>query len=548
MVLKGFNDLTIFSSNGSSINHASFDIQGSNNIIIRNIVFDELWEWDEATNGDYDVNDWDYIVVQNGSDRIWIDHCTFYKAYDGIVDVKTNTTANDSNVTVSWCEFLPGSQNNTFFNAMMDAMAANPDNYPYYKSLLDSGMTEEQIWWYAYGQKKTHLLGQSDDATQNVGLKVTLANNYYYNSMDRMPRLRYGDSHVYNCVMDAQELYDARLSIKNAEAAKHIVSNGAASTCDGQLLVENSYISGIMNALNSGNGSSPSGYINAVNSLYYVNGTRYALTPKVNTTKAGEQVKVLDADAFVENLPYSDYALYDAADLYSLVVPYAGAGKLNLTVLQWEKGAYKDSTWTLPTDDSDYDNAGLPEYVVTTDGVVVIGEGVAVGVPSGTTFKDSNGKAIAEGMVYVKAVIQENSPLKNKISVPSDGGAQYYDVILVDAAGNKVTIASGELILIFKYPAGTNKSDYSFKVYHGLDNNKVEQLGTSCIDTGVKVSVKSLSPFAVVYEVDDDDDYDGDTVTSVPTGDKTPIVPLAVIMLASAGVCISFLFKKRKRA
>lgn len=548
VVLKGINDLTIFSSNGSSINHASFDIQGSNNIIIRNIVFDELWEWDEATNGDYDVNDWDYIVVQNGSDRIWIDHCTFYKAYDGIVDVKTNTTANDSNVTVSWCEFLPGSQNDTFFNAMMDAMAANPDKYPYYKSLLDSGMTEEQIWWYAYGQKKTHLLGQSDDATQNVGLKVTLANNYYYNSMDRMPRLRFGDSHVYNCVMDAQELYDARMSIANEEAAKHIVSNGAASTCNGQLLVENSYISGIMNALNSGNGSSPSGYINAVNSLYYMDGTRYALTPKVNTTKPGEVVKILDADTFVENLPYSNYALYDAAELYSVVVPYAGAGKLNLTVLQWEKGAYKDSTWTVPEDDSDYDNEELPEYVETTDGIVVIGEGVAVGVPAGTTFKDSEGNVIKGGKLYVKAVVQEKSSLKDKIYIPSDGDVQYYDVTLVDENGNKVTIASGELTLIFKYPAGTNKSDYSFRVYHGLDNNKVEQLGTSCIDTGVLVRVKSLSPFAIVYAEDTDDGYNGDTVASVPTGDKTPIAPLAVIMLVSAGVCVSFLFKKRKNA
>ena len=37
-------------------------------------------------------------------------------------------------------------------------------------------------------------------------------------------------------------------------------------------------------------------------------------------------------------------------------------------------------------------------------------------------------------------------------------------------------------------------------------------------------------------------------VKSVNTGDKTPIVPLAVIMLSSAGVCVSFLFKKRKRA
>ncbi|MDD6573366.1 MAG: pectinesterase family protein [Thermoflexaceae bacterium] len=545
--LKEFSDLTIFSSNGSSINHASFDIQGSNNIIIRNIAFDELWEWDEATSGDYDRNDWDYIVIQNGCDRIWIDHCTFYKAYDGVVDIKTNTTANNTNVTVSWCEFLPGSENNTFFNAMMDTLAANPAKYPYYKSLLDSGMTEEQIWWYAYGQKKTHLLGQSDEATQNEALRVTFANNYYYDSMDRMPRLRYGNAHVYNCIMDAQELYDARNSISNAEAAKHIVSNGASSTCGGQLLVENSYINGIINALNSGNGSSPAGYINAVNSLYYIDGTRYALTPKVNTTKPGEKVLLLDADNFVENLPYSGYALYDAAELYTVVKPYAGAGKLNLTVLQWEKGAYKDSTWVVPDDDSDYGNENLPDYVETENGIAVIGENIAIEVPKDVVFKNSKGEVIEDGKIFVKAVIDENSPLAGKIKIGSDENILYYDVTCVDENGDKVTIASGKLTLIFKYPEGTNKSDYSFKVYHGLADGQIEQLGTSRIDTGIMVKVSSLSPFAIRYALEEEDEYDGDTVDSVSTGDTTPVVPLAVIMFVSAGVCASFFFRKRKR-
>lgn len=41
---------------------------------------------------------------------------------------------------------------------MMNAMKENPDNYPYYKHLLDAGMTDQQIYNYAYGQKKTHLL------------------------------------------------------------------------------------------------------------------------------------------------------------------------------------------------------------------------------------------------------------------------------------------------------------------------------------------------------------------------------------------------------
>lgn len=373
--IKQMSNLTIFSKNGATVKHGAFTISDADNVVIRNLSFDELWEWDEgdASNkaGDYDINDWDYMTIENGSNGIWIDHCSFYKAYDGIIDIKTSDAyATPMNVTISWCEFMPGSKNNTFFNEMMEYVDANKDSMPYYSHLLSEGMSKEQIWWYAYGQKKTHLLGQNDDAAANVNLKVTFANNYYYNSMDRMPRLRFGTAHVYNCIMDAQELLDVRKSIANADIAKKIVSNGAASTCDGEVLLENCYINGIWNALNSGNGSSPSGYIAAKNTLYYVDGTRYAAVPKVNTSKAGETLKVTDAGAFVEKLPYSGYNLYDAADLATEVKPYTGAGKLALTTLQWEKGVYYDAAFSAPAPGGSYDddNASLPEFSVPEAG------------------------------------------------------------------------------------------------------------------------------------------------------------------------------------
>lgn len=356
-------NLTVFSSNGSSIKHANITMKNSENIIIRNIKFDELWEWDEDTSGDYDRNDWDYMTIDSGANGVWIDHCTFYKAYDGVVDIKNPNPV--TNVTISWCEFLPGSEGDTFFNQMMDTMAANPSAYPYYKSLLDSGMSQEQIWWYAYGQKKTHLLGQSVEATNAAGIRLTLANNYYKNSMDRMPRLRYGVAHVYNCILDAQDLYTARASITNAEAAKHIVSNGASSTCDGKLLMENSYINGITNALNSGNGSDPSGYINAINSLYYINGIRYKLEPKVNTTLAGQVVKKTNVSDFKSSLGYS-YNLRDAASLGGTVAPYSGAGKMNFTALQWEKSTYNDK-YVSEGSTGSYDNTGLPSTPGSSD-------------------------------------------------------------------------------------------------------------------------------------------------------------------------------------
>ena len=341
--LADMSNLTIYSKNGAKITHTCIDITGSNNIIIRNIEFDEIWEWDDYTEGAYDRNDWDYMTIEKGSSDIWVDHCTFYKSYDGVIDVKT--PVNDSNITISWCEFLPASEDNVFFDEMMNAMKANPDNYPYYKHLLEEGMTDQQIYNYAYGQKKTHLLGQSDDDSSAKNIKLTLANNYYKNSMDRMPRLRYGTAHVYNCIMDAQDLREMRLDIEktNPELAKKIVSNGASSNCGAHMLLENCYMSGITNALISGNGSSPAGYINAFNTIYMMDGVKQELKVALNTDKEGEVALVQDKDEFKKDLPYTGYTLYAASELDTKVKPYTGAGKLTLTTLQWEKTSYNEA-------------------------------------------------------------------------------------------------------------------------------------------------------------------------------------------------------------
>ena len=343
--LAGMSNLTIYSKNGAKITHTCIDITGSDNIIIRNIKFDELWEWDDETEGGYDRNDWDYMTIEKGSSNIWIDHCTFYKAYDGVIDIKTPT--DKSNITISWCEFFPASDGGTFFDNMMNAMKANPDGYAYYKHLLESGMTHEQICNYAYGQKKTHLLGQSDEDTSSKNITVTFANNYYKDSMDRMPRLRFGTAHVYNCIMDAQNLRNYRLDIEKtagSEYAKKIVSNGASSNCGAHMLLENCYMSGMTNVLISGNGSSAAGYINAFNSIYMLDGKQAELKVALNTDKAGEVALVQDREEFKNALPYSDYVLYAADSLSTEVQPYTGAGKLkDLTALQWERTSYNDS-------------------------------------------------------------------------------------------------------------------------------------------------------------------------------------------------------------
>lgn len=516
------HNLTIFSQNGSSILHANITMKNSSNIVIRNIKFDELWEWDEATAGDYDRNDWDYMTIDSGCDGIWIDHCTFYKAYDGVIDVKNPNPL--ERVTISWCEFLPGSEGDVFFKEMMDYVYAHPEEFPStYQHMKEEGMSDEQVYMYAYGQKKTHLLGQSDDAVNAVGIQVTLANNYYKDSMDRMPRLRYGDSHVYNCIMDAQDLLDAKNGIANEDIAKKIVSNGAASTCGGHVLLENCYISGIMNALNSGNGASPSGYINAINSVYYMNGIKTVLEPKCNTT-GDTRVLVTDPDAFIGSLPYSGYYLYDAETLDQVVIPRAGAGKITLTVLQWEKTSY-NAEYQAPEVTDPEPGPVDPEPVFKGEFSQEFPEKVLQEVEAllpQLTSKEKIVEYMTEAIVNSEAQkILPNITMGNilvgdvtiKIRVVEDG------VEIWKPVENDSFPEEGVDVLL-DYPQGTNMTQYDFVVAHlmlsGDRKGEIEYLAPTLTEEGLVVHVNGASPFAVRWERKPDSNEPGEDPDEKP--------------------------------
>lgn len=142
------------------------------NIIIRNIefqnTFDYFPQWDPT---DGDAGNWnsayDNISVK-GSTHVWIDHNTFsdtgglddrshtyygrkYQQHDGTVDI---TNASDL-ATVSYN--------------------------------------------YFHDHDKTSLVGGSDSASTDAGkLRVTFHHNYYQNVGQRVPRVRFGQVHVYN--------------------------------------------------------------------------------------------------------------------------------------------------------------------------------------------------------------------------------------------------------------------------------------------------------------------------------------------------------------
>jgi pectate lyase len=124
------------------------------NVIIRNLTFRDVY--DAGTNPDADA-----ITVECFSHHVWVDHNTFiYSApnsslagrIDGAVDVKRGGDW----VTVSWNHF--------------------------------------------YHYNKTMLLGHVDsNAVQDSGrLHVTYHHNYFENTYQRHPRVRFGKAHVYN--------------------------------------------------------------------------------------------------------------------------------------------------------------------------------------------------------------------------------------------------------------------------------------------------------------------------------------------------------------
>ncbi|NOV02029.1 DUF1080 domain-containing protein [Paenibacillus sp. LMG 31457] len=344
--IDSFNGLTIFSANGSKIKHAAFTIKYSSNIIIRNLEFDELWEWDEASKGNYDKNDWDYVTIEGATSKVWVDHCTFHKAYDGVLDVKKGSNG----VTVSWSSFVPDDQSsNSWVTQQINALEANMSAYPMYAYLRSSaiGLSKADIIAVAAGQKKGHLVGATEFASDNADLQVTLHHNYYKDMQDRMPRLRAGNAHVYNIVMDNKDAWSAKKKITSAmESALSgkgyhfgVTSNGAISTENGAVLVENSQIIDIASPIRNNQAdpadASYTGKIRAVNTQYSLNGSVFtgsSDTAGSPLAPVPAPVKAFSWNGF-SSLPYS-YSLDPVATLKTRLTAADGSGAAKL---KWAK-------------------------------------------------------------------------------------------------------------------------------------------------------------------------------------------------------------------
>src|ERR1017187_9087783 len=223
--------LTIFSANGATIRHCTFNIKSTHNIIVRNLKFDEMWEWDESSKGGYDGNDWDYIDLANGGDvyDVWIDHCTFTKAYDGILDFKAGST----NVTLSWCKYTgdDGATNpNSFVWQQISSLESNKNSYAFYGFLRNNGFSTTNIVTIIQGHDKTHLMGSNDKDPNNVNLSATFHHLWMHNCWDRaVPRLRAGNVHDFNNYVDDT---DALAAKRLRDAVQATMSSSSSNALD----------------------------------------------------------------------------------------------------------------------------------------------------------------------------------------------------------------------------------------------------------------------------------------------------------------------------
>jgi pectate lyase len=207
-----------------------------------------------------DVGQGDGISVKENLNNIFITKCTFYNSGDGNLDI----TKESDFVTVSWCKF-------------------------YYT--------------YNTGHNFVNLVGASDD--QNVdadNLRVTFHHNWWTTlCKERMPRVRYGQVHVYN------NYYS------NLMAGGYCIGVGVGS----YIRVENNYFNAVPLAWKdyyTDYPDHPVGHIGWNTGNIFYNCSLPTRTPAwVNEYST------------IFTPPY-DYMLEDTNDIPAVVQAYAGAG------------------------------------------------------------------------------------------------------------------------------------------------------------------------------------------------------------------------------
>ncbi|MFD7709959.1 polysaccharide lyase family 1 protein [Streptomyces sp. NPDC059785] len=168
----GSNTTIVGLGSGAVLKGASLQVKDADNVIVRNLELRDAYDcfpvWQPNTGG---LGDWKTAYDNlwlSGATHVWVDHITAsdeghpdadepayfarnYLRHDGLLDI----TGGSDLVTVSWSRFT--------------------------------------------GHDKAMLIGNSDSATGDRGrLRVTLHHNEFDSVVQRAPRVRFGQVHVYD--------------------------------------------------------------------------------------------------------------------------------------------------------------------------------------------------------------------------------------------------------------------------------------------------------------------------------------------------------------
>lgn len=373
--IENTNNLLIYSKNGAKLTHCGLSLLSDSNVVIRNLEFDEMWQWEDSAKastsavGDYDAFGWAYIKVAHCG-YIWIDHCTFGKSYDGQIDYSNpvyNTAGTafrapygatgENGLHISWCNFNAGSDDpDGYLYKMMakieEEYQAGEQNYLYYNALRKGGITFEDILYgLAIPQKKGFLCGDSgngkEDYDYNLSLQISFANCVFKNIEDRLPKLRGGNAYMYNCLVDSTEYMEYRTKLRAEGAAARVtsvnggwkcalVSQGIVCGNGGSFKAENCIFKGIETLLknNDGGGTTEGDKVRPVDAGYQLVNCSYQKTADSTptttafTNSSASTLKTENFSWHTENseAPF-EVEVIDLSELESILVhPWYGAG------------------------------------------------------------------------------------------------------------------------------------------------------------------------------------------------------------------------------
>ena len=357
-----------------------------------------------------------------------------------------------------------------------------------------------------------------------------------YNSGDKIAKLRVIDA---NGSTDTYKLNG--------------ISQGASS---GSISVDSGYV--YISVVEDGNAITYTASADDLSKLTKLGGTTYSPAGGVSTVISN---RVVYSAVVPEVRGTMDVRSYKALDKQDTTKPQPTTTAQAATKPQPTTTAQTASDTTGNSDDNngadDSAKAGNAAASTAASGSLnVSGINATVSVKNGTVIKNAAGIAVNSGNVYLRAipktagqseadrirqaVANQNMDLENMQFV-------YYEVELVDAAGNPLTF-DGNITVTFAYPEGTDAQTYTFKVLHLLKSGVLDVMDPYVISDGLSVEVSELSPFAIAYkEAASDVVQTGENVSSTQTGDRAPVVILMALIAVSAAVLLGITYSSKNR-